>query len=146
MQARVWKVHSVVTAQYGERLCGGIHMMEKFPCKQMYAKCTLWTMPGSPGLDPQLLYDYRCRVLNMVKAHYGERLIVVCCFGSSCCSRGSMRVCMQRLHIPAAQCDVDLFADASVCMQAPSLVKACHGQRLIVCCYASVCMPGGQCA
>jgi hypothetical protein len=23
------------------------------------------------GLDPQLLYDYRCRVLNMVKAHYG---------------------------------------------------------------------------
>jgi hypothetical protein len=24
------------------------------------------------GLDPQLLYDYRCRVLNMVKAHYGE--------------------------------------------------------------------------
>jgi hypothetical protein len=26
------------------------------------------------GLDPQLLYDYRCRMLNMVKAHYGERL------------------------------------------------------------------------
>lgn len=24
------------------------------------------------GLDPQLLYDYRCRVLHMVKAHYGE--------------------------------------------------------------------------
>jgi hypothetical protein len=24
------------------------------------------------GLDPQVMYDYRCRVLNMVKAHYGE--------------------------------------------------------------------------
>lgn len=24
------------------------------------------------GQDPQLLYDYRCRVLHMVKAHYGE--------------------------------------------------------------------------
>ncbi|WIA41790.1 hypothetical protein OEZ86_009122 [Tetradesmus obliquus] len=24
------------------------------------------------GLDPQLLYDYRCRVLNMVKAHYAD--------------------------------------------------------------------------
>eukprot|EP00775_Hariotina_reticulata_P012274 gene12274-12411_t len=24
------------------------------------------------GLDPQILYDYRCRVLNMVKAHYAE--------------------------------------------------------------------------
>lgn len=36
------------------------------------------------GLDPQLLYDYRCRVLNMVKAHYGEsscRRVGSACFG-----------------------------------------------------------------
>jgi len=38
-------------------------------------------MYGSPsnmeklaaGLDPKLLYDYRCRLLHMVKEHYGER-------------------------------------------------------------------------
>jgi hypothetical protein len=41
------------------------------------------------GLDPQLLYDYRCRVLNMVKADYGKsmcRSIFVCfSMGSSAC-------------------------------------------------------------
>jgi hypothetical protein len=31
------------------------------------------------GLDPQLLYDYRCRLLNMTKAHYGAALGAVCC-------------------------------------------------------------------
>ncbi|KAF8058312.1 NHX8 [Scenedesmus sp. PABB004] len=34
--------------------------------------CPAVAAARAAGLDPQLLFDYRCRVLNMVKAHYAD--------------------------------------------------------------------------
>lgn len=58
------------------------------------------------GLDPQLVYDYRCRVLHMAKAHYGE------C--GDCCSLWCW--CLQAACIlfgPAMHCRCRLLSDKS---------------------------------
>jgi hypothetical protein len=84
------------------------------------------------GLDPQLLYDYRCRVLNMVKAHYGERCSVtyVMIKTSQHCKRvyGKVRVWSRRAMVSISLLSlVGALRQARTCM-----VKAHYGEHLAV--------------
>jgi hypothetical protein len=54
------------------------------------------------GLDPKLLYDYRCRLLYIVKEHYGENF----CWGGRFCGRARLFILLpaasvKQTHTPS---------------------------------------------